>query len=292
MKKLLSFAIAAALSLMLFTSCGSGTSLAIGALRLDNEPINLFRFTEILSYDETVTYTDVEGSPLFTANYYFETAEDAKYSYNVVETIGDYRLYAYEGKVYAETEKGMTAVLLLRGGTYLDFTKRYLDADFILDGDTHLQRNAKTENDVTVAEYETVLTPQQTARASELGVEDGDKIVSVYRVRGPYIESVAYSIEKDGQQIPVAKREIKVSNEKIDHFASVKALPTETVTINMIFTDGKTQGQSFEVPTGVYVGFEIGDYDYTFYLDAECTTVYRFDESPVTETLTLYVSEK
>ena len=171
MKKLLCLLLALMLSVSLFVSCGSGTSIAIGALRLDNQVENLFKFTDAVSYRETLTYTDKDGNPTFTAEYYYEVAEDIYSAYNLMETIDDYTLYAYEGSVYTETKDGMTAVLLL-SGSYLDFVNTYFAADFLLDGETHIQRSSETKDDLILAQYATVLTPQQQARVSEFGVKE------------------------------------------------------------------------------------------------------------------------
>ncbi len=291
MKKLLCLLLALMLSVSLFVSCGSGTSIAIGALRLDNQVENLFKFTNAVSYRETLTYTDKDGNPTFTAEYYYEVAEDIYSAYNLMETIDDYTLYAYEGSVYTETKDGMTAVLLL-SGSYLDFVNTYFAADFLLDGETHIQRSSETKDDLILAQYETVLTPQQQARVSEFGVKENDKIVSNYAVRNSIIESIEYFLERDGELTPLAMRKFHVSNEKEDRFGSVKALSEEKVSVDFVFLNGENQGRHFDVPKGVYVGMEIGARNYSFYYDKDCTIPYNHDEAPITENLTLYVSEK
>ena len=279
------------IAVSLFVSCGSGTSIAIGALRLDNEVLNLFRFAGAVAYDETIQYFDKDGSSVFMAEYYYEVAEDIYAAYNLVETIGDYKLYAYEGSVYTETEKGMTAVLLL-SGTYLDFVKRYLEADFIFDGDVLIQRSSETIDGVIYAQYETSLTPQQHARVSEFGVKEDDKILSQYAVRDSIIESVVYSVERDGEEFPVAGRMIRVMMEKENRFSALEALSEELVTIDFTFVGGSNQGRRFEVPKGVFVGMEPGNFDYAFFRDQDCTIPYAFDEEPITENMTIYVLAK
>lgn len=291
MKKLLCFFMALMLSVSLFVSCGSGASIAIGALRLDNEVVNLFKFTDAIAYNETLVYTDKEGTPIFTAEYYYEVAEDIYVAYNLIENIGDYTLYAYEGSVYTETKDGITAVLLL-SGTYLDFVNRYLEEDFLLDGDTHIQRSAETREGVIYAQYEAVLTPQQHARVSELGIKENDKIISDYAVRDSIIESIAYSVETGGEVFPIAKREIRVMTEREDRFDVISSLPTETVAVDFVFVDSENQGRHFEVPKGVFVGMETGSFDYAFFRDKDCTEPYSFADAPITENITLYIVEK
>ncbi len=291
MKKRFCLILALVLMLSVLVSCGEGASIAIGALRLDNEVKNLFKFTDAVSYNETVTYLNADGTPAFTAEYYYEVAEDLYAGYNLTETIGDYRLYAYEGAVYAEKGNGLTAVLLL-SGTYLNFIESYLNGAFILDGNTQIQRSSTVKDGVTYAVYESTLTPQQIARASSLGVREGDLIISTYGVRENTIESVEYKIERDGKQTPAAKREIRVASEKEDRFAAIKALSEEKVSVDFVFVNGETDGRHFEVPKGVMVGMETGDHDYTFYLDEECTQEYSFADAPVEDALKLYVVEK
>ncbi len=291
MKKLICLFLAGVLCLSLFVSCKNGTSIAIGALRLDNQVENLFKFTDAVAYNEIVTYTDKQGTPVFTAEYYYEVAEDIYAAYNVMEKIGDYCLYAYEGQVFTETDTGMTAVLLM-SGTYTDFVEKYVDVSFILDGDTQFQRSSEQKDGLTYATYEATLTPQQTARVSEFGVKENDKILSTYGVRDSIIESVEYKVERDGEHFPLAKREIRVSDEKEDRFASVKALPAETIGVDIVFVNSETQGRHFDVPKGVYVGMETGAHEYSFYLDAACTNVYSFAENPINSAITLYAVEK
>ena len=291
MKKFLCLLMALMIAVSLFVSCGKGASIAIGAIRLDNEVLNLFRFAGAVAHDETLYYFDKDGNTVFTAEYYSEVANDIYAAYNLIETIGDYKLYAYEGSVYAETEKGITAVLLL-SGTYLDFVKRYLEADFIFDGDVLIQRSSETRDGVILAQYETSLTPQQHARVAEFGVKENDKILSQYAVRDSIIESVIYSVERDGEEFPVAKREMRVLTEKENRFVALEALSEEVVTIDFTFVGGTNQGRRFEVPKGVFVGMETGSFNYEFFRDQDCTIPYAFDEEPITENMTIYVAVK
>ncbi len=291
MKKLLSFLLVLIISAHLFVSCGSGTSLAIGALRLDNEVVNLFKFTDAIAYGETLTYTDKNGAPAFTAEYYYEVAEDIYSTYNLMETIGDYTLYAYEGNVYTKTNDGITAVLLL-SGTYLDFVNSYLEADFLLDGDTHIQRSSEEKDGLIYAQYEAVLTPQQIARVSELDIKENDKILSDYMVSDSIIRSIAYSVERNGEAFPIAKREFRVLTEKENRFAPIIDLPKETVSVDFVFVDGENQGRHFDVPNGVFVGMETGKNNYEFFRDKDCTERYLFNEMPITENIVIYVAKK
>ncbi len=293
MKKIVCFLLAAVFSLTAFVSCGSGTSIAIGALRLDNEVLNLFKFTDAVAYQEMITYYDETENPVFSVEYYYEKSEDIYVVYNLSETIGKHALYAYEGNVYAENAEGITVVLLL-GGTYTNFLTNYMDASFPLDGDSHIQRNAETKDGITMATYESVLTPQQTARASGFGVQEGDKIISVYQVKGNLIESIRYQIERDGKLSgDIAKREFTVWNEKPDdRFVSLKSLPEESIGVDFVFVGQEAHGRHFEIPKGFYMGVDTGAHLYTFYLDEELQREYSFGDEPITEPLTLYIVEE
>ncbi len=123
MKRILSLLTAGLLLTFCLVSCANGASIAIYRIRLDNEIENLFRWNmELNSYRETVSYVNRDGSPRFSYQLYYERAEDLYSGYNLYEEIGDYKLYAYEGAVYADAGDGLCAVLLL-GSTYLDEQK-------------------------------------------------------------------------------------------------------------------------------------------------------------------------
>ncbi len=293
MKKIIALLFALILITLPLTSCNQGTSIAIGALRLDNEVENLFKFTSIVAYDEKITYYDATGTVAFSASYYYEKAEDIqKAVYNVIESYEDYTLMAYEGSIYTVTEGKITTVLPL-SGTYVDFVESYIGNKFLLEPDILLQRNSQTKDDVVFAKYEGALTPQQTARASELGVRDGDMIIATYGVRDSLIESVQYEIERDAKTTLAATRDIVTYTEKeADRFSALDAISQDRVTIDIIFLDGASQDRQFTVPVGVYVGMETGAHIYEFYYDAECTEPYSYQDKLVEASLTLYAIEK
>lgn len=292
MKKIICLLMAIALCAS-FASCGSGTSVAIHALRLDNEVENLFLWDkEIASYTETLLYKDRSGNDAFSAEYYYEKAEDIYSMFNVCETIGDYKLYAYEGKVYTETEKGITAVVLL-SSTYSEFLKGYLSGEFPLDGEILKQKSSKKEDGRVTAYYHTTLTPQQTAKVKGFGFDGTETIETRYVISNEkYIDSVDYTVIDGEEQYLFAQRSFeRTSEKKSDVFASVASL-TPSVSVDIIFVNDTNKGRHFEIPAGVYVGIDTADNDYEFFADEACTVPYVYDAEIVYDDIKIYAREK
>ena len=276
-------------------------SVGIHALRLDNEVANLFLWDksvlsyEILSHSESIVYKNVDGEDIFSAEYYYEEA-DRLYTndamYNICETIGDYRLYAYEGYVYTETEKGITAVLLF-GHTYQEFCKLYLEDDFPLDGGLLSQQNSKKENGKTIAEYHATLTPLQASKLKSFGIDGTETVETRYTiVDNKLIESVEYTIIDGEQKYLFAVRNFENNLEKKNGvFASVSSL-TPSVSVDIVFVGNENKGRHFEVPTGVYVGIDVADTQYEFFFDEACTIPYSYETEKVSENIIIYAREK
>ena len=276
-----------------FVSCGSGTSVSIHALRMDNEVENLFLYDKsVASFEETVIYKDADGTDAFSASYYYEKAEDIYSMYNVCETIGAYRLYCYEGKVYTETENGITAVLLL-SSTYSDFMKTYLNGTFPLDGELLTQKRSEKDGDKLIAYYQTALTPQQTAKVESFGFDGTETIETKYTISdGKYIDSVEYTVIDGNESELFAVRAFERGAEKkTGVFDSVSAL-TPSVSVDIVFVNDMNKGRHFEVPVGVYIGIDTADNDYSFFTDEACTIPYSYDAAVVSEDIIIYAREK
>lgn len=289
MKRIVSIILLLA-TLCLVASCGKGTSIAIAAVRLDNRVENLFVWDkEIASLTETVTYKDKNGNDTFTSQYYYERAKDIYAMYNICETVGDYKLYAYEGSVYTETEKGITAVVLF-SSTYTDFIGTYLKPNFPLDGEVLNQQSSSQKGDAIHATYHTRLTPQQTARLISFGIDGTETVQTDYVVKeGKFISSVDYTIIAKDETYLFANRSFEKTNEKkADVFASVASLQ-KSVKVDFVFVDGEQNGRHFEIPSGVYLGIDTADYKYEFFYDKECTKPYEYDREAVTQDILLYV---
>ena len=274
-------------------SCGKGVSVAIHALRMDNEVKNLFLYDkDVVSYQEQIVYKDKTEKDVFTSSYYYEKANDIYSMYNVCETIGDYKLYAYEGKVYTETEKGITAVVLL-SSTYSNFIQRYFDADFPLDGEMLDQQRSEKDGDKMVAYYHTVLTPQQNAKVKSFGLDGTETIETRYTIVGEkYIESVSYTILSGEERYLLAERSFAPSSEKqAGVFDSVASL-TPSVSLNIVFVSDVNKGRHFDVPAGVYIGIDTADNHYEFFEDEACTIPYSYETAVVTEDTVIYAREK
>ena len=283
----------AALLCLTCVSCGSGVSVAIHALRLDNEVKNLFLYDEdVIAYTEQIVYMDKEGKDAFTSSYYYEKAEDIYAMYNVCETIGDYKLYAYEGKVYTETEKGITAVLLL-SSTYTNFVEDYMSGEFPLDGEMLNQQRSERDGDKTIAYYHAVLTPQQTARVESFGLDGTETIETRYTIVGEkYIESVEYTILSGNDRNLFAKRYFTPASEKTAGVFDAVASLTPSVSVDVVFVEDANKGRHFEVPAGVYVGIDTADNHCEFFEDEACTVPYSYETAVVTENTVIYAREK
>ncbi|MBQ8496534.1 MAG: hypothetical protein IJ489_03645 [Clostridia bacterium] len=292
MKKIICLLMAIALCVS-FASCGSGTSVAIHALRLDNEVENLFLWDKnVASYTETISYKDKDGSEAFSSIYYYEKAEDIYSMYNVCETIGDYKLYAYEGKVYTETEKGITAVLLL-SSTYSDFIKGYLSGEFPLDGEVlKQQRSEKVDGKIT-AYYHTVLTPQQTAKVKSFGFDGTETIETRYVISDEkYIDSVEYTVINGDEKYLFAERKFDIASEKLEGAFDTVASLIPSVSVDIVFVNDANKGRHFEIPAGVYVGIDTADNAYEFFRDEDCTIPYSYEAESVSENIIIYAREK
>lgn len=277
----------------LFASCGSGTSIAIHAVILDNKVENLFVWDkDVLSLTETIVYKDKSGNEAFKADYYYEEAADIYAMYNVCESIGDYKLYAYEGSVYTETEKGITAVVLF-SSTYSEFLSSYLKSEFPLDGEVLNQQSSSKNGDEIHAVYHTTLTPQKTAKLRSFGIDGTETVRTDYRITdGNFISSVDYTIiAKDETYLFATRSFSKASVKQAGVFDSVASL-TKSVKIDFVFVGEEQNGRHFEIPAGVYLGIDTADYEYEFFYDEDCTQPYEYDRAVVTEDTVLYVRSK
>jgi hypothetical protein len=274
-------------------SCGKGTSICIHAVILDNQVENLFVWDkDIASLTETVVYKDKSGNESFKGSYYYERAADIYSMYNICETIGDYKLYAYEGSVYTETEKGITAVVLF-SSTYTEFISSYLKSTFPLDGQILDQKSSFKQGDAFHAKYHTTLTPQQVARLRSFGIDGTETIETDYVITdGNFISSVDYTVIAKNESYFFANRTFeKTSEKKTGVFDSVSAL-TKSVKVDFVFVGEEQQGRHFEIPSGVYLGMDTADYRYEFFLDEACTEVYDHESAVVTEDIVIYVRPK
>ena len=292
MKKIISLGLLLAI-LCSMVSCGNGTSVAIQAVRLDNEVENLFIWDkEIQSLTETIVYKDAIGDDAFSAEYYYEDAKDIYAMYNVRETIGDYTLYAYEGSVYTKTDKGITAVILF-SCTYTDFISSYLQSTFPLDGEVLNQKSSQKSDGNVIAYYHSKLTPQQTAKVQSFGIDGTETIETRYVITSDnFISSVDYSVIAKGYTHLLATRSFEKKSEKQEGVFDAVSDLKKSVSVDFLFVGTEQQGRHFEIPAGVYLGIDTADYEYEFFRDEACTIPYQYDEQIVSENIILYVRAK
>ncbi len=292
MKKIISLLLLLAI-LGSVASCGKGTSVAIQAIRLDNQVENLFVWDkEIQSLTEKNVYKDKDGKDVFTSEYYYEDAKDIYSMYNIRETVGDYTMYAYEGSVYTETEKGITAVILF-SCTYTDFISSYLRGEFPLDGQILNQKSSEKDGSNIIAYYHSKLTPQQTAKVQSFGIDGTETVETRYVITDDnFISSIDYTVlAKDSSHLLVTRSFEKKNEKQAGVFDAVSSL-TKSVSVDFVFVGEEQQGRHFEIPAGVYLGIDTADYEYEFFWDEACTMPYQYDEQIVSENITLYVRAK
>ncbi len=285
MKKLLTVFLLLAMSLSVFVSCASGASVSIGMIRAKNELVTMFLSdVEMNSFTETIVYAEDD----FTYEIYYERAQNIYAAYNICETVGDYRLYAYEGSVYTEDENGICAVLLLNGN-YSHFVSNYLEGEFPLDGNSLNQKNSKKgEDGAMIVQYASTLTPQTAATLSAFGITGKETVLSTYTIKDDFVSSISYSLEDQNGTREFASRSFEKSSEKEERFASVAEL-APSVSVDIIFVGQENSGRHFEVPTGVYVGVYPGENKWEFFRDEACTVPYSYGEEKITEDLAIYV---
>ena len=289
MKKIISLFLLLAI-LISVVSCGKGTSVAIQAIRLDNQVENLFVWDkEIKSLTEKNVYKDKDGNDVFVSEYYYEDADDIYSMYNICETIGNYKLYAYEGAVYTETEKGITAVILF-SCTYTDFISSYLQDSFPLDGEVLNQKNSQKDGENIIAYYHSKLTPQQASKVQSFGINGMETIETKYVITNEnFISAIDYTVIDNDSSTLLAQRFFEKKNEKqAGVFDAVSSLQ-KSVSVDFVFVGKEQQGRHFEIPAGVYLGIDTADYEYEFFCDEACTIPYEYDKEIVTENIILYV---
>lgn len=292
MKKIISLLLLLAI-LGSAVSCGKGVSIAIQAIRLDNQVENLFVWDkEIQSLTEKNVFKDKDGNDVFTSEYYYEDAKDIYSMYNIRETIGDYTLYAYEGSVYTETAEGITAVVLF-SSTYTEFIATYLKGSFPLDGETLNQKSSEKDGDQIIAYYHSKLTPQQTAKVQSFGIDGTETIETRYVITdNNFISSIDYTvIGNDASHLLVTRSYEKKNEKQAGVFDAVASLE-KSVSVNFLFVGKEQEGRHFEIPAGVYLGIDTADYAYEFFRDEACTVPYEYGEAVVSEDITLYVRAK
>lgn len=289
MKRMISLLAAALLALTLFVSCGKGASVSIYKVRTTNEIKNIFiQNADVNAYRETIAYLNRDGSPDFSYEVYYERAADIYAGYNICEQIGDYRLYAYEGAVYADDGDGLCAVILL-GSTYLEYIDDYLTGEFPLDADTLNQQYSKTEGEDTVVEYRSSLTPQRLAALSSYGIGEDGTIISKYTIDSEgFIRSIEYSVSNGTDTYPLAVRTFERAQEKdASLFAPVSGLEA-SVSVDIFYVGEEKEGRHFTIPAGIFVGFDTGSTNYSFYYDEECLRPYSYQDGEITQDMVIY----
>ena len=285
MKKILAAALACLIVLAL-VSCGNGRSVPFEVVKRANLTGTLLS-DGCASYTEKVEYYRDGGTISYTL--YFETADNAaEYSYNVIEQIGDYTLYAHEGNVYKKKGGDFCAVLFsnqaLTYGQYIkDYADDTLEVKFPLDAGERYQKSSRDEVNFIYVTYYADVTPQMASSITSVSLKTGDRIISEYKLDKSYrIYSADYSVEhKDGTTEKVARREFEYFDAKQDLFSSLPA--GDDVSVTLVIGEREYE---YSVPRGVYVEFHDGGLGYGYFTDAGFTQKYEVSKA---EDMTVYV---
>ncbi|MBQ0125189.1 MAG: hypothetical protein KBS59_02565 [Clostridiales bacterium] len=263
-------------------SCGAGKSVPLHVLKSKNSVAALLD-GGVCAYSEKVEYTEKNLS----YEIYIELSDNIAYTYNVCEKAGDYTLFAVDGDVYTEKGGDLCAVLFSNQAlNYYQYISDYVTSDFPLDAGERYQRFSENDGDFTVVEYCAAVTPQIASSVYSTELSVGDKIISVYKLDDiGRICCVEYKIEHAGTAKTVARRSFEYFTAKKNVFSS---LPREAdAKVSLVIGEKE---YSYDVPSGVYVGFEDGGLGYEYYLDENRTLPYDFaDYGKLKENLVIFV---
>lgn len=284
MKKLI--AVILALSALLLVSCASGKSVPIATVEKNNRAERILA-GDTVAYSENIEYY---GDKNISYSLYYENAADLRWTYNILETAGNYSMYAYEGSVYTSKDGELCAVLFAnRTVTYFQYVSGYINQAFPLDCGYRYQRRSVEKDGCTYVTYYAEVTPQDAAEIHSVDVSAGEKIVSDYVLDAQgRIVSIEYSVEHaNGSSEKAAKRTFEYYTEKKNVFSNLPA--EENAKVDVIMGESSF---SFSVPNGIYIGFEDGGASYEYYLDAEFTRKYSFTEyGKISDLLTVYIKK-
>lgn len=280
MKKLICLAMALA-CIFLFASCAAGASVPYRTIQLANRYSEIFsEQSGIVAFRETLDYGD------YTYSVYCEKAESGKLlTYNIAETAPGYALYARQGKIFME-KNGKKYALLQISGTYSDFVGKYAQYDHPLDAGSHYQvRSEKRADGGYDVTYKSQITPQSAGELADYGVELGEYIFSRHIVDKNYFcLSVEYSVGKSEGERILLKRSFEYYTEPQDAFADV---PKDGyATVKIIYSGARSA--EFSVPKGYFLGFDMPDVSYDFFLDADLTEIFDAENAPIEENTVLY----
>ena len=284
MKKILSALLIGA-TVFLLVSCASGRSIPIETVKRANLTGNLLT-GECLSYTEKVEYY---GGETLSYTLYIENAENAAaYSYNLIESIGDYTLFAHEGDIFKKKgDKYCTVLFANQAMTYYLYIKDYandsLEVRFPLDAGERYQIMSETVGDNIHVSYYADVTPQIASYVYSTKLKTGDRIISDYLTDKSYrILEIEYRVEHpDKSSELVAKRTFEYSDKKEGAFSSLPSGDEKTVKLvigNNVYEYG--------VPAGTYVEFYDGGLGYEYFTDKDFTEKYEISAS---RDMTVYV---
>lgn len=274
-------------SLLLLCACGEGASVSYYQIKLSSSPdMIVFSDGEYPAMKEKITYFSDEKED-WSYSLYIEATGDYSRPYSVIETSGDYSLYASQGDIFAEKGGKLYAVLLMIG-TFYDYVDKYISFESDLDCGSFYQLYSRHDGEITTVAYFTEILPEVAAKYSPWGFSAGDRLVSEFEIYSDYrAKSVTYYLEKNGVKSKLMMREFEYLAKPEGKFPSVSE-DTRNVTVVYDYGTPIDTYQTFSVPQGCGFGFETGDADISLYLDPEYTLPFDYEDTFGDDPVTIY----
>lgn len=289
MKKIISAIVAAVLCVCILASCGNGVSVPYYILAMDNYTVNVL--SSYAAVQETVTYYENEEA-VFEYSVYMDRGDEeaGKGYYNVRESFEGYTFYAYEQELYTVTGDKTYSVLTTKPGGYLDVVASYEERAHMLDAGEKFQKYSKALDDGTEVCYYVKVTPLMVSELYHFGITETDKILSKYILdENDLYLSVEYSVErKDGSVEKIAERRFEyydTKSQSAEIFAGL-SVSDERIDVVISYENGVTE--YYKAAKGTYLGIDSPKESVSYYADEGRTVAFDFENTVITESLTIY----
>lgn len=279
------------LASLLLVSCGKGASVSYNEIRRRLDPATVFADGRSSSFTEVLTFFGNDGkTPAYSYSVCLFPSDDKAYEYGVVQSDGNFSLYAVDGRVFTKKD-GKTYSLILMSQTYREYIDGYLSCENDFDRLSYRQLSSKKySGGKTEVSYSADMTIALAAKYSSLGFSVGDMIIATYEIHGDHItDKVTYSLKKsDGTEKPFLCREFSYS-EKLPELP-VPAPDTAKVTVIFNYGAENETRSVFHAQKGCFLGISRGSIKSTFYTDAALSSVFSPDETLIEGDITLYAA--
>ena len=117
------------LASLLLVSCGKGASVSYNEIRRRLDPATVFADGRSSSFTEVLTFFGNDGkTPAYSYSVCLFPSDDKAYEYGVVQSDGNFSLYAVDGRVFTKKD-GKTYSLILMSQTYREYIDGYLSCE-------------------------------------------------------------------------------------------------------------------------------------------------------------------